>query len=266
MFFRFSEQRWINAIINGELSFSCAGAYVRQAMHTDNDIQGDRYEGIFARLENDDKRIQLMKTQLGDDLKIIPDGDYTLLKRKSAMLKPIFCLYGYKAIDALSDAGEIHQLGKTTIRHEFDPNMYSGFSGDWKNNVIADDYRFTILIMEPKPLVDRIDTAFRNYGIPHIKGIVDYKLREGKTFFIEPTPLYKELFCKDPKYAYQYETRICLHKNTFSSIFDRFSLKIGKLTEKEYKTDHMPLVMYTTVNIDDRRNLTPAQLEELTHG
>jgi len=41
LLFRFSEHRWINAIIEGTLSFSCAGNFVEQAMKTDNNIQGD---------------------------------------------------------------------------------------------------------------------------------------------------------------------------------------------------------------------------------
>lgn len=266
MFFRFSEQRWIDAIIQGKLSFSCAGAYVHQAKTTDNEIQGDRYEGIFARLENDDKRITLMKDKLGNDLITIPDGDYTLLRRKSAMLKPIFCLYGYKAIDALRDAGEELHAGMNTIRHEFDPNMFAGFSGDWKSTVIADDRRFTVLILEPKPFVDRIKLSLLSNGISYKMGIVDYEKRGNKTFFIEPTSSYDELFCKDPMYAYQYEARICLKQIRFLSIFERFPLEIGKLPEGAYKIDHQPLVMFTKANVDDRSKLSPAELEELTHG
>ena len=219
--FRFSEQRWIDAIIHGELSFSCAGAFVHQAKHSANNIQGDRYEGIFARLENGDKRIALMQNKLGSDLKIVSDGDYVLLKRKSAMLRPIFCLYGYKAVDALNeiDAGtEIH-TGKYRIRHEFDPNMYAGFSADWRSNVIADDRRFTILHIDPKPFYDRVVKALLSNRIGFKMGIVDYMTREEKIFFLEPTSSYDELFYKRSLYSYQHEIRICLYSMKFISIF-----------------------------------------------
>ena len=76
LLFRFSEHRWINAIIEGTLSFSCAGNFVEQAMKTDNNIQGDRYEGVFARLGIMDTKIASMRRLLGSDLEEIPDGDY----------------------------------------------------------------------------------------------------------------------------------------------------------------------------------------------
>lgn len=245
------------------MSFSCAGAFVHQAQKTDNTIQGDRFEGIFARLEQDDERVALMQTKLGNDLNIIPDGDYVLLKRKSAMLKPIFCLYGYKAIDALNEAGANIHPGMNRICHRFDPKMYSGFSGDWKSTVIADDRRFTILIMEPKPFVDHVKNALFSNRISYRMGIVDYSMRNSNTFFIEPTPSYDELYCKDPMYSYQFEVRICLYSMKFISIFDRFSLDIGAFSDKEFKIDHMPLIMYTNAKIGDRNKLSPDELAKL---
>lgn len=59
--FRFGEKRWIEKIADGNLSFSCAGAFINQAKKTGNTVQGDEYEGIFARLYPDDSRIDKMK-------------------------------------------------------------------------------------------------------------------------------------------------------------------------------------------------------------
>lgn len=46
--FRFGEQRWIDKFIEGDMSFSCSGAFIHQAMKTGNDVQGDPLEGQIS--------------------------------------------------------------------------------------------------------------------------------------------------------------------------------------------------------------------------
>lgn len=267
LLFRFSEHRWINAIIDGTISFSCAGLFVEQAMKTDNDIQGDRYEGIFARLKTGDPKVLAMRSRLGIDLEEIPDGDYVLLRRKSAMLKPIFCFYGYKAKDALEDCGEIENFGMHEITHEFDPRMYTGFSDtDWTNAEADDDRRFTMLILQPAPFIDKIKVALSKKNLLYKMGIVDYGTRAEETFFIPPTDSYDELFCKRPMYSYQYEGRVCLTNMIFTDIHKRYPLAIGALNEKEYKKSHEPLKMVLHANIGDRSALSPEEHEVLVNG
>ncbi len=263
--FRFSKHKWANTIINGKLSFSCAGKFVDEAIKDKNDVQGDKYEGIFARIYKNDVRLQLMRDQLGDDLEEIEDEEYVLLRRKSAMLKPIFCIYGYKAGDALSDSGDNH-LGETHIVHQFDPKMYQGFSGDWKDTSIPDEDRFTMLILNPEPFLKRVNNALKKEKLSYRIGIVDYNLRGEETFFIQPTDNYDELFYKRPEYWYQYEDRIVIKNINFKTIDERYPLSIGTLDKSEYKKEHMPLEMHINAVIGDRSTLSGEEREVLRNG
>lgn len=47
--FKFSETKWAHEILKWNISYSCAENFINQANRTDNDIQGDRYEAVFAR-------------------------------------------------------------------------------------------------------------------------------------------------------------------------------------------------------------------------
>ena len=250
--FRFGEKRWMEKLVQGELSFSCTGAFINQAKRTANDIQGDKYEGVFARLTPDDKRISKMQTVLGCDLEEIIDGQYVLLRRRSSRLKPIFCFYGYIAGDALRD-GKIKNSGPTTIRHDFDSRMFSGFSDSLRIcNVISDSHRFTMIIIQPKPFVDRIKYAMFRDGIRYTMKRVNYEVFKSQTFFIEPTMSYYELFYKFPQYEYQHETRICLPNLNFSNIFERYPIKIGELLEGDYYLCHEELYFEFPAIIDKK--------------
>lgn len=244
--FRFGEKRWIEKIADGNLSFSCAGAFINQAKKTGNIVQGDEYEGIFARLYPDDSRIDNMKKRLGNDLEEINQNGYVLLRRKSAKLKPIYCFYGYTARDVLEDAN-IEQLGENVIRHEFDERMFGGFSNSEDvKNVLSEDRRFTMISLQPKPFVDRVRFFMAHNGYGFKMGKVNYELLSDDTFFIEPTSEYNELFYKSPEYSYQYEARICMKDMRFHNIFERFDLDIGKLKSEEYRINYDKL--YFVIN------------------
>lgn len=239
--FRFSEQRWIDSIIKGDLSFSCARAFVKQAIATGNTVQGDKYEGIFARLYPDDERISKMEILLDKDLEKIYDDGFVLLRRRSAMFKPIFCFYAYRVKDALSDIAGNAIIGKIVIRHDFDSRLFSGFAnGNWNCAAVADDRRFTVITLQPNDFINRIKFWMKYNNLSYVMKPVDYVIQAAETFFIEPTDKYEELFCKRPEYSYQYECRICLHRKSFLSFCDRYTLNIGRLTEKEYKKTYQP--------------------------
>lgn len=243
LLFKFGEQRWMNRLAAGEISFSCPGKFVYQAKRTGNDVQGDLYDGIFARLEKGDPRIQKMKNELGRDLEQIIDGDYVILRRKSAKLKPIFCMYSYTAADILSD-GSVNSSGLHNVRHDFDERMYSGFSDSLAiKNVISDSCRFTQLTFQPRPFVEQFKKAMSLNGIKYVMKPVNYELFAQDTFFVEPTERYDELFYKFPQYKYQLEARICLIDMKFGCIFDRKNIQIGELPRGNYWMTHNPLYM-----------------------
>lgn len=247
--FKFGEQKWIKLLVEGSVSFSCSGNFAYQAIKTGNDIQGDRYDGIFAKLSNNDSRIGEMKKRLGYDLEIFTEGEYTYLRRKSAKLKPIFCAYGYTAGDIMRD-GKISKCGSHTVRHDFDEKMYSGFSNSLAcPNVISEPFRFTQVMIQAAPFVDRFKIAARQIGLKYEWRPIDYTQFEQDTFFIEPTDKYDELFCKFPKYKYQHEIRICLYELRFISIFDRFNLKVLPLNSNDYRYSHIPIYLETKIKV-----------------
>lgn len=153
MFLKFSEQRWIDSLINGNFSFSCVGKFIQQAQETGDTVQGDCFEGYFARMKKDDKRLFIIRSKLKDDLEESDDGKYVLLRRKSALTVPIFCIYGYQCIDAVNEAPS---SGKTKIRHNFDERLFDAFANKWDSTVVADDRRATYAIFQAKAFCDRI--------------------------------------------------------------------------------------------------------------
>lgn len=245
--FKFGEKKWMQKLVDGNVNFSCAGNFINQAIKTGNVIQGDPYEGVFARLKVSDPRISDMIEKLGDDLEILTDTQqYVMLRRKSAKLKPIFCLYGYKNADALNDCTN-PKIGNNYIKHIFHDEMYSGFSNSLlAYNVISDAYRFTqVSFVKPSAFVNRIKIALAIKGIGYKMDNVNYTEFEKDTFFIEPTSSYRELFYKFPRYKHQHECRICLKNMLFENIFERYNLEIPKLSNDEYRITHTPFYMTT---------------------
>ncbi len=249
LLFRFGEKRWMEKLVHGEMSFSCAGAFINQATTEENNIQGDKYEGVFARLFKDDKTILRMRALLDRDLEEIEDGHYILLRRRSSRLKPIFCFYGYTAGDLLSD-GKIKHEGVANIKHYFDPKMFSGFADNIEaRNVINDSHRFTLLFFQPKPFVDKVQKTMLLHGLGFKMKKINYELFESKTFLVEPTTKYDELFYKFPQNKYQHETRICLTDINLSNIFERYNVNIGSFSKDDYSIHHEKLYVESNVNI-----------------
>ena len=164
MIYKFNENRWIEKILEGKLSFSCSGAFIAQAKHTGNIIQGDKFEGVFARQHKDNPKIVIMRKKLGKDLEEIPDGDYIFLRR-SAKLKPIFCVFAYTANDAIKD-GNPQTTGRQRVRLNFDRRLFDGFANESVKNVISTSHLFTVVLLQPKPFVDKITAAVIQKDVP----------------------------------------------------------------------------------------------------
>ena len=242
LFFKFGIHKWMQKLVEGELSFSCTGSFIFQAIHTDNDIQGDKLEGVFARLRKDDPLIIQMGSKLGKDLEIIPDNEcYVLLRRKSSKYRPIFCLYSYADKDILDDCTS-PAPGRQFVTHTFASEMYTGFADTYEaRNVVVPDLRFAqVTLSKSATFLMRLKVSLNAQKLKHKIGYVNYTEFEKETFFIPPTENYDELFYKFPKYKSQHEVRICLPELSFSHIGQRFNLDIGKLSDSEYKLAHTP--------------------------
>ena len=245
--FKFGEQRWIDKIIEGKLSFACAGAFINEYKRSKNEIMGDQYEAVFAKLYPDDPRINEMKQKLGRDLESIKYNDYILLRRKSARLIPIFCMYGYKEDDIIDDIIE-PEIGKNIAVHKFDERMYIGFAKSINaRNVVVKSCRFTQLALRVPEFIMRLveHNAWNKFEMHP----VNYKYFEQDTFFIEPTRSYKELFYKFPDYKYQLETRISIPSIQLVTCADRYEVEIREFKDDDYRKSYEPIVFKTTVTL-----------------
>lgn len=245
MLFKFGATKWMRALKDGKVSFSCPGHYINIAKENGNSEQGDLYEGVFARLKERDPRVEQCRKKLGEDLEILPDGDYVMLRRKSTYFIPTFCFYSFRGHDLLQ---KVTRAGLQQVRHDFDERMYSGFSSNTDLNVHPDDKSAT-LIIQALPFHEQVMQAVLREGFGIEISHINYTLFENKEFYIEPTDQRKELFYKFPKYKYQREARILLHGLKLNNLNDRYTLNIGPLSDED-----APLVtgiqMYFEVSVD----------------
>lgn len=249
LFFKFGKYKWMKKLSNGELSFSCTGNFINEAIKTGNNIQGDAFEGVFARLKNNDIKIEQMKEKLKDDLEILEDTEpYVLLRRKSSKYKPIFCLYSYTYDDIYNECDN-PKVGANLVKHKFHDDMYSGFAESLSiKNVLSPDEQFTqVVFSKSEDFLNRLKCAILSQD--HIFKIsrVNYTEFEQEEFFIEPSATYNELFYKFPKYKGQHEARICLLDMDFNDYSERYSLNIGTLSDDECKIEHTPFYFVSTV-------------------
>ena len=250
---KFGEARWIQKIVEGELSFSCAGAFINQAKKTGNTIQGDLLEAVFARLLKTNPKIQEMREKLGNDLEEIPDGDYIFLRRKSAKRIPIFCIFSLKKKNFISK-----KPGNQNIEFSFDKRLYDGFANKNIKNTVPNSHKFTMAYFITEKFINRIKLRSGHqelrskiqFNIDAVAGFsaipeeeflaiksanVRYENFHEGEFFSEPTDNYDELFVKSDEYEYQAEVRICIRNIKLSSYSDRYTVKIEKFKDGEYK-------------------------------
>lgn len=233
LLFKFGEIQWIEKLLNGELSFSCAGAFIKQAELSGNTVQGDLYEGSFARLRSSNSLVKKLRLKYGSELEEIRDGDFIFFRRKSARFKPIFCLYAYTNADAKKDRRNF-QAGIISVSHRFSENMYQGFSPYDARNVLATAHRPAFIMLQVETfkrlIIPSLEKNYCSYIIEHI---TPWEMIDGE-FYIEPTPAYPELFKKSPAYSDQHEMRICILNKHLPTIYSRYNISIPKIPEGDY--------------------------------
>ncbi len=233
LLFKIGERQWIEKLYDGELCFSCVGKYIKQAERTKNDIQGDRYEAVFAKLLKNNPKISEMRNLLQNDLEEFEENGYIYLRRKSARLIPVFCLYAFTE-QVLSEENHISSEEEVELKHKLDNNMFAGFTYPFEiNNVLTNACRFTGMVMQPLPFTVNIRCQMQELGYEYYMGLVNYSLMNEGEFFINPSPAYNELFYKMPYYKYQNEARIILHKNIFTFDNKKLVIKMKPLKSKD---------------------------------
>lgn len=218
-----SEKQWIESLRNGTVCFNPIEVFIKKAEKNGNNEQGDRYEGIFARLQTNDRRIGELKIRFGDDLEIIPENNnYVLLRRKSSRKIPIFCMYGVRRDELELQEDSVHkENGKYigTVVYNLPTRIYNGFldsSDVW--GFYASSGHFCAAL----------EKALGDNNLTYGKAVINYDIELNKEFYFEPTENYSELIHKRKELEYQHEIRYIL---PFSPRDEKYLLKYAPLAE-----------------------------------
>lgn len=199
-----SEKQWIEKLKDGEAYFNPVGFFIKKAEEKGNNEQGDRYEGVFARIKATDKRLTELKDQFGDELEIIPDSEYVLLRRKTVRRIPIFCMYGVRRDELEIKEDTICKKGGEYIGkaiYNFPEQIYRGFlDGNNPWGFYASSGHF----------MEAIEQALEKNNLCYKKVVIAYDLDLNQEFFFEPNEEYSELNHKRPDLQYQHEVRYYL--------------------------------------------------------
>ncbi|MBR3920061.1 MAG: hypothetical protein IKJ59_15270 [Clostridia bacterium] len=205
---KISQQEWIEKLRDGEAWFGAIDGYIKKAEESNNNEQGDKYEGVFARCKKNSVIIQDSQQRFGDDLEIIDDGEYCFLRRKSSRLMLAFCMYGIKK-NELELFGEIdctNEIKTCEFKYNFEPKMYESFLQDGTlPSEVAGFYG------SAGHIIDSIGEALIKNNYKWKIKIVNYDIDLTKEFYIEPQSDYPELWHKRKDLAYQHEIRFIIY-------------------------------------------------------
>ncbi len=196
-----SEKRWIESLRKGKVCFNPVDKFIKQAEIDGNNEQGDKYEGIFARIKANDVRLTNLRNRFGDDLEEIAEDEYILLRRKSSRKVPIFCVYGIRKDElkirensVKDEAGEY----KCTVDYNFPDKIYNGFLG------CADVWGF---YASSGHFCAAIEEALGKSHLSYTKSVISYDIDPNNEFYFEPDSDYSELNHKRKDLEYQHEIR-----------------------------------------------------------
>lgn len=205
---KISQSKWIELLKNGSAWFGKIDGYIKKAIESNNDDQGDRYEGIFAHVRKDAIEVDKYRAALGDDLEIVDDGDFYFLRRKSSRMQKAFCLYGIKkseltVIEVYNPEAE-SPVGK--FRYNISPRMYNGFLQDGGTAADVAGY-----YCSAGHINCALEEALRLKGHRWKRAMIQYDIDLNSEFIIEPTDGYPELWHKRKELSYQHESRIIIY-------------------------------------------------------
>lgn len=203
-----SQQKWIEKLRDGEAWFGAINGYIKKAEESNNNEQGDKYEGVFARCKKNSLIIQNSQQKFGDDLEIIDDGEFCFLRRKSCRAMLAFCMYGIKK-NELALVGEIDstkEIKTCEFEYRFEQKMYQSFLQDGTSpSEVAGFYG------SAGHIIDSIGEALIKNNYKWKIKIVNYDIDLTKEFYIEPQSDYPELWHKRKDLAYQHEIRFIIY-------------------------------------------------------
>ena len=200
-------KKWIKKLHEGSACFSPVGDFIVEGETTGNNEQGDKFEGVFARLKKDNPLIEKMSEKLGEDLEKITDGKYILLRRKSCRSIPVLCLYGMYKEDAKEIERKMLEDGTVdiTLQFQLSDKMYDEFlSASLISNEKIEPWSMGMSLGHFQTAIEK-ELDLR--GVRHKVVKVNYDLFKTEEFFVEPTDDYDELAHKSNRLNYQKEIR-----------------------------------------------------------
>lgn len=205
---KLNTEQWIRKLNEGSICFNRVGYFIEKAEGGVEDDQGDRFEGVFARLPQSDPRIDEYRNSLGDDLEIIDDNSHVFLRRKSVKRIPIFCIFGLKKEDlkcenepVLCEDGQLHVKVKYFIPEKMNKRLLGAetCSEDiWGFYTSSDHF------------LSEVDRILDDNKLEYDKQIVSYDIDLNQEFELPLDDSYSELFHKRNDHDYQHEIRYIL--------------------------------------------------------
>lgn len=212
LYLKINKEKWIRKLHDeGDICFNRVGYFINKAETGKNDEQGDRYEGVFARLLRSDPRIDDYKNSLGDDLEIIDDDSHVFLRRKSVKNIPIFCMFGLTEDDLkfqdnepiLGEDGQLHEIAEYVIPDK----MVNELMNTMENT--SEVWGFYVDSVQFRKEVARM-LNYQNIDFSEKYVAYDIDLTEEFVLDIPLDDSYSELFHKRKDYNYQHEIRYIL--------------------------------------------------------
>ena len=200
-------EKWIKKLYEGSACFSPVGDFIVEGETTGNNEQGDKFEGVFARLKKDNPLIEKMSKKLGEDLEKIVDGEYILLRRKSCRDIPVLCLYGMYKEDAREIDSKIFDNGvfQSTLQFQLSDKMYNEFlNGPVLSKGKIEPWSMGMSLGHFQNV---IENELDKKGVQYKAVKINYDLFKTDEFFVEPTENYDELCHKSVRLNYQKEVR-----------------------------------------------------------
>lgn len=210
--------------LKGKAWLSKIDCYIQEAEKTNNNEQGDRYEGVFAHIKKSDFRVGLCKRMFGSDLEIIDDEEMVFLRRKSARNVFALCLYCQDSNDVKCIGNDYYNKnGEHQVKCSgmISDKMFSGFlQNRKKESEIKGFYSIAV------DLKSSIENAFKSEKLEYDCDLVRYDVDIHSEYFFEPDSNYSELFHKRNDLSYQKELRYIVFSNNSNN---GFSLNFNKI-------------------------------------
>jgi hypothetical protein len=236
--FKILPSEYADSTIKGNIYLSCADFYAYQHETSGNMGQGDKDEGLFARVfKNNIEYIKEQRSRHKSDLLENEHGKFVDLKLKSVINIPVYCFYSVNATspnvtheDRLFEkSGVYHRSYKVLIPKR----VLQDFSNSGTFSVLS--------FLNHSELSKLIMIAAQKEGSTRmLRDRIHYVDRKDKEWFCPIDQHPGELFFKDIAFNYQSEGRIVLDDGFdfvgYAEVLKKFHpLNIGDLTRKVTK-------------------------------